>query len=378
MGSKLIECIKNINDEVNKLKNFYKDDSYRIVFRGEDRDYGETRLTPTIFRNKNLLKKEKFILNTFNNYYVNQDFNNAQTLENAIEAQHYLRKTRLLDITFNVATAIFMALDPIITQKENIEINTNEKMKKELLEELNERIKGNPPVIYCIVADSILPYNSDLVKRVFDENCNESIRYLFIDNNKQNKRMIAQNGGFILYPDHLGGIPAMYQYEKIKIIDEKEHNEYDENINFIKIIEDIYDELNELFDIKPATMYPDDFERVKSYVDNLIDISNKKYVEDNIKEDNDFEIDYFLEEYVYKYIKNNLLNQEQNDFENYNCNKLKIKNRIAIAYRSIISFSEKTKKNHVKNLIKLELETSLKKIYEFSINQIYYKYKKGE
>ncbi|MGO0289899.1 hypothetical protein ACTMDJ_14435, partial [Enterococcus faecalis] len=62
-NSKVLEyidkIIKKVTEQEEKMKEFFYDDTI-VCFRGESKDYGETKLMPTLFRDRDniLLEKE--------------------------------------------------------------------------------------------------------------------------------------------------------------------------------------------------------------------------------------------------------------------------------------------------------------------------------
>lgn len=76
----------------------------RFFYRGESEDYGETRLTPSVFR-KNNEKWGYFDALT----HFPQEFSGLSNLSKLAKMQHYTYPTRLLDLTTNPLVALWFA-----------------------------------------------------------------------------------------------------------------------------------------------------------------------------------------------------------------------------------------------------------------------------
>ena len=94
----LIEAENNI-----KIHSRMKD-RVRFFYRGESEDYGETRLTPSVFRGNNE-KQGYFDALT----HFPQEFSGLSNLSKLAKMQHYTYPTRLLDLTTNPLVALWFA-----------------------------------------------------------------------------------------------------------------------------------------------------------------------------------------------------------------------------------------------------------------------------
>ncbi len=81
-----------------------------FYFRGESKDYRNSALTPSVYR-------ERYLENEPNIYHEMQRFNDQQfsddrtTFDRLVRMQHYSAPTRLLDLTEDLLTSLFMAVD---------------------------------------------------------------------------------------------------------------------------------------------------------------------------------------------------------------------------------------------------------------------------
>lgn len=82
--------------------------SYLIGFRGENEDYGKTSLMPSLFRGEDYVGKEKYLFELLRDYgFLSSDKN--RNVDSAIEAQHYIAISRMLDISFSLLPAMYFA-----------------------------------------------------------------------------------------------------------------------------------------------------------------------------------------------------------------------------------------------------------------------------
>ncbi len=94
----LIKTEENIKDASKKQ------DRLRFFYRGESEDYGETRLTPSVFRGNN----EKWGYFDALTHFP-QEFSGLSNLSKLAKMQHYTYPTRLLDLTTNPLVALWFA-----------------------------------------------------------------------------------------------------------------------------------------------------------------------------------------------------------------------------------------------------------------------------
>jgi hypothetical protein len=82
----------------------------KLYFRGESKDYGNSALCPSVYRNKKLLENEhKFYreMQRFNNLSFEAD---KATIDYLCRMQHFSCPTRLLDLSEDALTALYFAV----------------------------------------------------------------------------------------------------------------------------------------------------------------------------------------------------------------------------------------------------------------------------
>lgn len=224
-----MEIDKLISQIYNKIeilkKNFSDSDiEFTYCFRGEAKDYGKTKLTPTLFRENtsgsDCLDKE--LINLITDYRIVED-ESLNSLTKAIEGQHFLALSRLLDVTFSILPSLFFA-------------SSTEKDANGYIYVFQFPKTYSPSSTYIntyyekIISEEILPYYQN---------------FKVLSHTQSNNRIKSQSGGFILFPGlqlSIKGIPNVY-YEKVEI---KAENK-----------EKILEELDKFFNINEATIYPE-------------------------------------------------------------------------------------------------------------------------
>lgn len=213
--------VNEINIEIFNLKAKSKDFLYNdplIAFRGEPKDYQETKLTPSLFRNASFIEKEKYLFELFCDYNLISP--SASNIEKAIETQHFAALSRMLDITFNLLVAIYFAC-------------------------ISEKDKDG--YVYIFAFPEYYSPHSKYIEE-FYTNILEGNQIAYSQNFKVfththiNERINAQNGGFIFFPGTSFYPINNCYYEKIKIF--HAHKDF------------LLKELNMLFSINDASIFP--------------------------------------------------------------------------------------------------------------------------
>ncbi|MGM2754035.1 FRG domain-containing protein [Bacillus cereus group sp. Bce019] len=184
--------------EIDELRSFLElDESNSIIaFRGEPQDYGDTKLLPSMNRINMSINDEKNFFDSLRDYGIISD-NSASYVEKAIEAQHYLQTSRLLDISFNVLISIYFA-----TLQDN---------------DLDAQL-----YVFCF--PKCFSPSSQYINQYYTNMMENNKKNLILRNNFKvithgyyNERMKLQSGGFVLFPsENMAPIPKCF-YRTITI-----------------------------------------------------------------------------------------------------------------------------------------------------------------
>lgn len=183
-----IDCIARYLEEVRKVVSEYE--NYIVVFRGEDEVFSNPCI-PSIFR-KNLIIQspyyEKNLLDAMKQNALSQE---ESYLNNAINAQHGEFPSRLLDVTYNCLVALYFATTPYYHKSEDDHDDKDGMVYvfhfDSAYSPSAQNIQDNYKSIICR-EDNYLSNNMLFSKS-----------HKFIDHSKINKRIIAQQGAFILF-----------------------------------------------------------------------------------------------------------------------------------------------------------------------------------
>lgn len=260
-NTRLVEYLSKVNIAIEDLKkhisNFSKGECV-FAYRGEPMDYGKTSLMPSLFREKYTLKDELNLLDLICDYEI-VDKVNLKNIEKAIESQHYIAISRLLDITFNILPAIYFACSQQSKEDGKIYIFAF-------------------PEYFSPQSSYIENFYSSLLEK---EGYNSPFfsDFKVITHGYNNERMKLQSGGFILFPGHkYRKIPECY-YKEISI-DKKD-----------KAM--IREELSVLFNITEASIYPEKDKRASLIREKVKRIKSIRRSDAQITVD--LEVDAYLE-----------------------------------------------------------------------------------
>lgn len=216
------QIIKEIYAEIEKLRISSGEGEYIYCFRGESADYKETKLIPTLFRDSRVEGKlpDRELINLITDYQI-ADATITSNLSKAIEGQHFLVLSRLLDITFSIMPALYFACSG----------NYNE-----------------DGYIYIFRFPTVFSPSSTYINFFYDGLISGEIEPYFnnfkvLTHTQSNERIKSQSGGFILFPGKTAiPIPERY-YLKLKVSKEKK--------------KDVLNELDLYFGINEAFIYPE-------------------------------------------------------------------------------------------------------------------------
>ena len=224
MESCIVEIIREMYTKIEELKRPFSnyEGNFTYCFRGEGADYGESKLTPTLFRSY-LVKERKIdkeLLNLISDYNISEP-DQLRPLSKAIEGQHFIELSRLLDVTFSILPALFFACSSNEDKDGFVYIFQFPKTYSPSSSYINEYYEK-------IIENEIIPYYQN---------------FKVLSHIQSNERIKLQSGGFILFPgDRIKPIPESY-YRKICI---------DKSLK-----KEILEELDNFYNINMSTIYPE-------------------------------------------------------------------------------------------------------------------------
>lgn len=190
-----------------------------IAFRGESEDYGETKLTPSLFRNSSDATKESHLFELFCDYNIVES--TASNIEKAIATQHYASISRMLDISFDVLVAMYFAC-----------ANSEEHDGYLYVFAFPEHYSPHSK------------YIEEFYTNVLEGKCTAYSRnFKVFSHSFSNDRIKAQKGGFIFFPGKEFHPMNSCYYDRVLI--SKDHKK------------DILKDLETLFQITKATLFPE-------------------------------------------------------------------------------------------------------------------------
>lgn len=236
----LSDIMKKIDFIQERHKNKYNQELL-IGFRGESKDYGKTSLMPSIFRDNSYVSKEKHLFELLCDYeLVSHDIRN---IDKAIETQHYVAISRMLDITFNAAVALYFACS------ENIHDNG---------------------YVYVFGFPEYYSPHSNYVEEFYSNILNSKSEKTYFKNFKvfshsySNDRIKAQSGGFVFFPGETFNPLNKIYYDKVVI-------HYEDKKKILK-------ELDVTFHINEAKLFPEK--------DKIAAVIKEKFMNDRFLDEN--------------------------------------------------------------------------------------------
>lgn len=193
---RIMSEIDEISDILREIKKISSMSQGVLYFRGEKEDFGETALTPLIYRD-GYIKKEDKIYRESQRFNDSEFRNDTSTFDKLSRTQHYTAPTRLIDISEDLLSALYFSI--------------GEKDVK------NDKTDST---IYIFVVDEekIKYYDSDLVSVI----SNLSKIPLNNDSNKSKKSLIEDA------KKHINDIAKFNECESVNFLlheirDEKPH-----------------------------------------------------------------------------------------------------------------------------------------------------------
>lgn len=214
-----IERIKEVVQMLSERHGNFLATEPLIAFRGESKDYGETKLTPSLFRKNEYVEKEAYLFELFCDYSIVGQ--GASNIEKAIETQHYASISRMLDVSYDVLVALYFAC----VHSEN----------------------DDGYVYVFAFPEHYSPhskYIEEFYTNVLDgKHIAYSRNFKVFSHSVTNERIKAQKGGFVFFPGkEFQPINECY-YERIPVL--KEHKK------------EILCDLETLFQLTEATLFPE-------------------------------------------------------------------------------------------------------------------------
>lgn len=230
----IVDSVSKYIDDIQKLeKNWCDGDNDFIVFRGEAEEY-DVPCIPTIYRDLALKQVNNYEINMFLAMRQNDISNSADYLHNAIDAQHDGFPSRLLDVSYNCLIALYFATTPYYNNKEDLLDDKDGFVYAFKFDEAYSPEANNTKDIYL----SALKGKDNLLNASFF-----ATNHKLIDHCRQNKRIIAQQGAFILFAGETPEPIPYYQMFGIRISGNAKAR--------------IRHELRSLFGIYTGSVYPE-------------------------------------------------------------------------------------------------------------------------
>lgn len=242
MTNILLDYLQEVSIRIEELQKQSNTSSCLLAFRGESKDYGDTKLMPSLFRKSSYIKKEKYLFELLCDY--NMAESSSSNIEKAIETQHYVEISRMLDVTFNVLSAMFFSCYT----------NKNENGILYIF---------NFPEHYSPHSSYVEDFYANILEN--KNNITYAKNFKVFSHSYSNERIKAQKGGFIFFPgESFSSISSVY-YKTIEIKKEDK--------------EKVLNELETLFQINKANLFPEK-ENIAEVIKEKFD--NKKYLDKEV------------------------------------------------------------------------------------------------
>ena len=286
----IAEYIQKTQKEMQGLiekNNGYSSSELLLSYRGEPRDYGKTKLKPSLFREEEQIDKEMHLFELFCDYNIVP--NTASNIEKAIEAQHYASISRMLDISFDVLVALYFASEQGKHKDEDGYV-----------------FVFAFPKHYSPHSKYIEQFYTDMLE---NKHTAYARNFKVFSHSYSNERIKAQKGGFVFFPGEEYYPISNCYYRVIKIKKEDK----------VKVRE----ELNLLFQINEATVFPEKINIAQTVKEKF---SRNEYFRGNVSVNNEIEtyferVSYEIDKQKKKKMSNKeilrIIRKEEKDFIDY-------------------------------------------------------------
>ncbi|MDQ0362190.1 FRG domain-containing protein [Breznakia pachnodae] len=319
-----VESVANFLEKIKQILDEENLDCDQIVYRGEPEEYS-TPCVPNLFRNDNYLKNEYYEKNVLDEVIANRLSKGKSYIEVAIDSQHGGFPSRLLDISYNSLIALLFATTPHYTKPVD---SSDKKDGVVFIIKVNRMFSASSEGAKCNYDSLISNKDGWIHHPIFHNN------HKLIDFSALNKRIVAQQGGMILFQGLVASKLSKLEYEKIII-----NHKYK-----VKIREELF----KMFGYDNGFVYPEINNLVNSINTKSILIDNRKFSE-LVEIKNTLDI---MKDRLSKYIENAEYSKK-NTFEN-----------IIDFEETIVLFIDQIKNT----LIKENLE---RKLYEELVEELY-------
>ena len=285
--------IKSVSDYINEIncciqKN--KETDRIFLYRGENKFNYNSSCIPNIFRRDDLFNNAYYEKSLFNAIRQNKLSQGTTFLENAIDAQHGEFPSRLLDVSYNSLIALYFAVTPYYHYQKDITRNDDK-----------------DGVVFIFYVDRLFSPSAQNTINNYDAIINKNVEWFdnlifskvhkVIDHTKINKRIIAQQGAFILFQGNDAERIPPYMFDMVEIDKEAKPR--------------IRKELNMLFGLNKSFVFPE----IMNYADDLSSKNRIMNTEDfNIKNEMNYVLNTFSDELTYY---KGILVQPKEEKQNY-------------------------------------------------------------
>lgn len=186
----ILECT-NVSQYIELIRSLVEYSSQKIVvYRGEPEVYS-TPCRPNIFRKGVLNNNRLYERSLFDTMRQNGLTSEKRYLDNAIDAQHGEFPSRLLDVTYNCLVALYFAVTAFYHRGDDADDDKDGMVYIFYIDDIYSPSAKNTNQVYNAIINKNVPWFTD--ELIFEKN------HKFIDHCKLNKRIVAQQGAFILF-----------------------------------------------------------------------------------------------------------------------------------------------------------------------------------